>query len=117
MENLSTKTLMLFKDKNAPCKRSVSEISWHAEGPTKIAVSYAVMRFQQMNDKMTNQAYIWDINNPNVYSVKLDAPSPLTQIAYNSKIADYIGGGCYNGLVAFWDQRENGKPPKLTPVE
>lgn len=75
------------------------------------------MRFQQMNDKMTNQAYIWDINNPNVYSVKLDAPSPLTQIAYNSKIADYIGGGCYNGLVAFWDQRENGKPPKLTPVE
>eukprot|EP00825_Cyclidium_porcatum_P019190 TRINITY_DN217_c0_g1_i3.p1 TRINITY_DN217_c0_g1~~TRINITY_DN217_c0_g1_i3.p1 ORF type:complete len:356 (+),score=75.60 TRINITY_DN217_c0_g1_i3:194-1261(+) len=117
VENLSTKTLMLFKDKNAPCKRSVSEISWHSEGPTKIAVAYAIMRFQQMNDKMANQAYIWDLQNPNLYSLKLDAPSPLTQIAYNQKIADYIGGGCYNGLVAFWDQRENGKPVKVTPVE
>jgi len=36
---------MLFKDKNEKCKRSVSEISWHPEGPTKIACSYAIMRF------------------------------------------------------------------------
>lgn len=52
VETLSTKTLMLFKDQNDVCKRSVSEISWHPEGPTKVAVSYAISRFQQMPDKM-----------------------------------------------------------------
>lgn len=46
VENLSTKTLMLFKDQSDGVKRSVSEISWHPEGPTKAAVSYAITRFQ-----------------------------------------------------------------------
>lgn len=36
---------MLFKDSNDNFKRSVSEISWNPEGPTKIAVSYAMLRF------------------------------------------------------------------------
>ena len=45
VENLSTKTLMLFKDQADTNKRSVSEISWHPEGPTKAAVSYAISRF------------------------------------------------------------------------
>jgi len=26
-------------------RRSVSEISWYADGPTKIAAAYAIMRF------------------------------------------------------------------------
>ena len=62
VENLSTKTLMLFKydimfmipnrDQSDNPRRSVSEISWHPEGPTKAAVSYAISRFQQMPDGM-----------------------------------------------------------------
>lgn len=31
VENLSTKTIMLFKDHSEICKRAVSEISWHPE--------------------------------------------------------------------------------------
>jgi dynein intermediate chain 2 len=71
---------MLFKDDSEICKRSVSEISWYPEGPQKLAVSYAIMRFQQMPDKMPTQAYIWDINNPNNFDVELRSPSPVTNI-------------------------------------
>lgn len=42
VENLSSKTLMLFKDDS---KRSVSGISWQTDGHPQIAVSYAIMRF------------------------------------------------------------------------
>lgn len=42
----------MFRDKCENAKRSVSEISWHPEGPTKAAVSYAIFRFQQMPDGM-----------------------------------------------------------------
>jgi len=45
VENLSTKTIMLFKDHSEVCKRSVSELSWHPESSDKIAASYAIMRF------------------------------------------------------------------------
>ena len=31
VENLSSKTLMLFKDDSEICKRAVSEISWYPE--------------------------------------------------------------------------------------
>jgi hypothetical protein len=41
---------MLFKDDNKDYKRSVSEISWSPEGPNRLVVSYAVMRFQKMPD-------------------------------------------------------------------
>jgi len=47
VENISIKTLMLFKDKdtNDSKPRAVSEISWYPEGPSKVAVSYAINRF------------------------------------------------------------------------
>jgi dynein intermediate chain 2 len=45
VENLSSKTLMLFKEDKDKMKRSVSEISWHPDGPHHLAVAYASMRF------------------------------------------------------------------------
>ena len=36
-------------------KRSVSKISWYPDNPTKLAVSYAIMRFQQMPEGMPTQ--------------------------------------------------------------
>ncbi|MFO0131454.1 MAG: hypothetical protein ACK52J_02675 [bacterium] len=46
-ENITTKTLMLFKDQcmKDGFKRGVSEISWSPEGPIKITVSYAINLF------------------------------------------------------------------------
>jgi len=40
VENLSSKTLMLFKDEKELCKRSVSEISWHPEGKRRFLGKY-----------------------------------------------------------------------------
>ena len=34
-----------YRDQSQGVKRSVSEISWHPEGPIKAAVSYAISRF------------------------------------------------------------------------
>lgn len=42
VENLSSKTLMLFKDDSAVQKRAVTEISWYPESPQKLAVAYSV---------------------------------------------------------------------------
>jgi len=46
----------------------------------------------------------------------LKAPSPVTNIAYNTKIQDTLGGGCYNGLLAFWDERKGSDPTAISPV-
>lgn len=99
VENMSTKTLMLLKDPPDVCKRSVSELSWHTEGPSKLAVSYAIPRFQQTPDKMKNNSYVWDLHNPNAPEITLNSPSPVTNLSYNHKLTDIIGGGCYNGIV------------------
>ena len=52
---------MLFKDPADVCKRAVSELSWHVDGPHKLAVSYAIPRFQQTPDKMRTCSYVWDL--------------------------------------------------------
>ena len=36
-----------FRDPADICKRSISELSWHSDNPSKIAASYAINRFQQ----------------------------------------------------------------------
>lgn len=40
VENLSTKTIMLFKDHSEICKRSVTELSWHPENVTILYYKY-----------------------------------------------------------------------------
>jgi WD40 repeat protein len=80
-------------------KRAVSKIAWHPEGVSKIAVGYAIQRFQQMPEKMPNEAYIWDINNPNSPISILESPSPVTCLKFNQKSVGVIAGGTYSGLV------------------
>lgn len=86
-----------------------------------------------MPDKMPTQAYVWDLLNPNTPEIKLCSPSAVTNIAYNQKIPDQIGGGCYNGLLgkfdlffailneklfeAVWDGRKGENPIMISPVE
>ena len=52
-----------------------------------------------MPDKMPNEAYIWDINDPNQPINILECPSPITSIKFNQKMVGVVAGGCYNGLV------------------
>lgn len=45
VENLNVKTLKLFKNIDQGIKRAVTSLSWHPDGPHKIAASYSLMKF------------------------------------------------------------------------
>ena len=66
---------------------------------------------------MPMQSYVWDLNNPNVPDLVLNSPSSITNISYNQKLSDQIGGGCYNGLIAIWDVKKGKEPIMVSPVE
>ena len=116
IENVNVKTLKIFKNSEDTGKRAVTSISWHPDGPFKLAASYSVMKFQGQNSG--SKAYIWDINNPNVPSESLIPPSPIVKLAYNHKSVEQIAFGCYNGIVGLWDHRvDRSKPAMLSPIE
>lgn len=103
----SARTISVLRDPNE-IKRSATNICWHPDGTAKVAVSYAVMQFQKMPENMPTQSYIWDINNPNEPDYTITPPSPCCALAFNPKSPDWLVGGCYNGLIAFWDVRKHG---------
>jgi len=113
----SAKGLAVFRDPNSIQKqsgmRTATSINWHPEGPTKIAVSYSVLNFQDprfMSSRMPLQSYIWDIMNPNTPDVELLPPNPLVCLRYNPKSTETLVGGSYNGLITFYDLRKPGAP-------
>jgi len=57
------------------------------------------------------QSYIWDIANSNKPFVELVPPSPLCCLRFNPKSTDTLVGGCYNGLITYFDLR---KPNSVT---
>lgn len=114
-ENLTMKTVALFKDP-ADEKRSVTKIGWHPEGPTKIVGSYSNLRFQRMTDEMPMSSFIWDIQERNVPLAELRTGSPLLCCQYNHKNSDWLVGGCYNGILNYYDLRK-GAQPVATPVQ
>ena len=111
----SLKTVCVLRDPN-PVKRSATNLCWCPDGTTKLAVSYSVLQFQKMADDLITSSYIWDISNPNEPDLVLSSPSPAVCLAYNPKSTDWIVGGLYNGLVAFWDLRK-GNSVETSPVE
>jgi len=115
-ENLSMKTVALFKDP-ADEKRSITKIGWHPEGPTKVVGSYSNLRFQRMTDEMPMASYIWDINERNVPLTELRTTSPLVCTQYNHKNSDMLLGGCYNGILHLYDLRKGPTPSGKSAVE
>jgi len=115
-ENLTMKTIALFKDP-ADEKRSVTKIGWHPEGPTKIVGSYSNLRFQRMTDEMPMASYIWDINERNVPLLELRTQSPMVCCQYNSKNPDLLVGGCYTGVLNFYDLRKGPAPLAKSVVD
>lgn len=112
----SAKTLCVFRDPNK-VKRTATKISWHPDGANKLAVSYSITQFQQMPPDMPLQSYIWDVNSPNQPDSKILPTSPLTALVYNPRSPDHLVGGCYNGLVAFWDLRKGSTPVESSILE
>jgi dynein intermediate chain 2 len=115
-EQLTMKTVALFKD---PCdeKRSVTKIGWHPEGPTKLVSSYSNLRFQRMTDEMPMNSFIWDIAERNVPLTELRSSSPMVCCQYNNRNPDFLVGGCYNGLLNFYDLRKGPAPATKSAVE
>merc|ERR1719387_514328 len=115
-ENLTMKTVALFKDP-ADEKRSVTKIGWHPEGPTKLVGSYSNLRFQRMTDEMPMASFIWDITERNVPLTELRTNSPMICCQYNNKSSDYLVGGCYNGILNFYNLKRGPTPVGKSAVE
>lgn len=112
----SCKTIGVFKDPN-DVKRAANKICWHPDSPEKMAISYSILQFQQMPDKMPMSSYIWDVNQPNAPDAEISAQSPLTCCVYNPRSSDHILGGMYNGLLGFWDLRKGSSPVAQSDVK
>ena len=113
----SAKTLAAFKDPSE-VKRTATKISWFPDGGKKIAVSFAIMQFQDWRmDKASAASYIWDVNNPNEPEMALHPVSPCCCLEYNAKDQFLLVGGSYNGLVSFWDTRKGSQPVDTSVIE
>jgi len=121
MQTMHASTVAVFKDPVGETDtRHITKISWHPEGPHRFVASYAILRFQRMDDSLPRMSYIWDVENPNQPTGELNSTSPLISIAYQPKNVDVLAGGCYNGLVMCYDTRAGGggsKPVAKTSFE
>jgi dynein axonemal intermediate chain 2 len=112
----SAKTIAVFRDPSAEA-RTVAWVSWHPEGPTKVAVAYSSLEFQKATDSMSLKSHIWDIENPNFPEMDIVPTSPLCCLEYNPKDPHLLVGGSYNGLVAYWDTRKGSHPVDTSLIE
>ncbi len=112
----SAKTLTVFRDPNA-VKRTATCISWYPDGARKVAVSYAILQFQRQPEGMSLSSYVWDVHNPNYPELELTPASPLCCIEYNPKDPHIMIGGCYNGLLQYWDDRKGSAAIESSPIE
>eukprot|EP00494_Astrolonche_serrata_P006228 UN06245 len=109
-------TVCLVRDPTGQ-NRSVSKIAWHPENSSRFAVAYAVTNFEK--NFVTPQAlpsYIWDVNQSVKYAHELLTISPITCLQFNPKRPDELAGGCYNGVVAFWDIRAGKRPREQSKI-
>jgi hypothetical protein len=91
-EQPSAKTLTVFRDpaQKKGITRSAPYISWHPDGGRKMAVSYAIMEFQQQPAGMPVSSYVWDVNNPNSPEMELAPASQVCCAVYNPKDANVL---------------------------
>jgi dynein intermediate chain 2 len=108
----STKTAAVLRDPEGEVPREANCISWHPDQANKLAVAYSSLQFQNGRTGMKATSYIWDLNTPNSPDYALTPQSPLVSLEYNPKKQEEICGGSYNGLITFWDLRQD--KPYLT---
>lgn len=112
----SAKTLTVFRDPNQ-LKRPATSVSWYPDGARKVAISYSVMQFQRQPIGMSLSSYIWDISNPNFPELELTPASPLSVLDFNPKDPHILLGGCYNGLIQYFDDRKGSAAVDSSPIE
>lgn len=107
----------VLRDPFATYKRWANCVSWQPDDKSKIAIAYSILRFQGTLPDMPVSSHIWDLHNPNVPLSDLIPSSPLCSVEYNLKDFNVLVGGCYNGLVSFWDLRKGVLPFDSSPIE
>jgi len=114
------KTVALFKDP-AEEKRTVTKIGWHPEVAgavgSKLVASYSNLRFQRMSDEMPMSSFIWDIAERNEPLTELRSQSPMVCCQFNGKVHDWLLGGCYNGVLNWYDLKRGPTPCMKSKVE
>jgi len=119
-QNLAMKTAALFKDP-AEEKRSVTKIGWAADtpgsAPTKLVGSYSNLHFQRMTEEMPMASFIWDVSERNEPLTELRSQSPMVCCQFNGKQTDWLLGGCYNGILNWYDLKRGPTPCMKSKVE
>ncbi|XP_063716871.1 dynein intermediate chain 3, ciliary-like [Symsagittifera roscoffensis] len=110
------KMINVFCDPNE-IKRTASNLSWYPDGARKLAVAYCNLEFQRNQPGISDNSYIWDVENPNRPDFTLKPVSPIVCLEYNPKDPHTLIGGCYNGQIAFWDTRKHQHPCESSPIE
>ena len=111
------KTVARFQDPHMKYGRGASYISWYPDGARKLAIAYSIMKFQQQPANMPPSSYIWDVNRPTDPEFELEATFPLCCLNFNNKDPNILGGGQYNGQLAYWDVRKGHVPVETSPIE
>jgi dynein intermediate chain 2 len=115
----NAKGLAVFRDPS-DVPRFATSIDWHPEGPQKIAVSYAILNFQdprfQGSTRVPPQSYIWDTGNPNTPDREVLPTSPIVCMRFNPKSTETLIAGCYNGTLCYLDLRRSGSAPVETSI-
>ncbi|CAF3700183.1 unnamed protein product [Rotaria sp. Silwood1] len=110
------KTINIYRDPHST-PRTANHISWYADGPRKIAVSYCNLEFQSATSDSFIDSYIWDIENPTKPDLYLKPISPLVCIEFNPKDTHQLAGGCYNGQVCIFDTRKGSTAVEQSLIE
>ncbi|XP_065826418.1 dynein axonemal intermediate chain 2-like isoform X2 [Oscarella lobularis] len=111
------KTINVFRDPNGDSyKRTASSLSWHPDGALKLAVAHSELEFQRAPRGMCTHSYIWNLEKPNKPEMTLKPISPLVCLEYNPKDSHVLVGGCYNGLLGFWDTRKGSYPVEMSSI-
>lgn len=108
----SAKGMAVLRDPS-PVQRTATCIDWYQDGPTRIAVAYAIGKFQDprlMQKTLPVRSYIWDVQKPNSPESSVLPTSPLLSLRFNPKNPETLIGGSYNGLVSFFDRRKKETP-------
>jgi dynein intermediate chain 2 len=80
-------------------------------------VAHAVLEFQRAPTTSCRNSYIWNLERPNKPEFTLKSISPIVSLEYNPKDSHILVGGCYNGLIAFWDTRKGSQPVETSSID
>jgi len=110
-------TICMVKDPTGQ-NRPVCKVSWHPESANKFVACYGITEFEKSTEGASAlPSYIWDVNQSIVPDFELLPDSPLMCAQFNPKRTEELIGGCYNGVVAFWDTRCGKRPRDQSRIQ